>query len=237
MKKTAAIATALLLATNLTAQAQAPAAIPAPIPAAIPPAVAAPTTPAAPTESSAEAPVLPEQLEKTFYKYANYDAEYVISLPEAPTVKTIWEEDISEETPYEGASSENSAIGEIATYTRVDPITGQKFDVQIHFLKADPDFIATINEEALKKAFDEEYLTTPLENKKFTFTVDPVTTLKRAFITGFSTDSKGNHFFNAKYYLTGRQSVQEIKILFSVESKTYGDYYKAISKSITYRPL
>jgi len=178
-----------------------------------------------------------------FYKYAHNDAEYTVLLPEAPSVKTIWPDGTTEKNPYMKISPESGAAGEIATFKRVDTDTGESFEVKITFLKAEHDFLATLTRKGMHDVLENDFKGTaldmkePLKNKTLDFSMGAKSGMKWATISGFTTDDDNSSLYNVEHYLTGQQSILVIKIQYSLENKIFADYYKALTDSITYRPL
>jgi hypothetical protein len=186
-----------------------------------------------PAPASAPAPAAaPASVAKTkFYKYAQNDAEYSIMLPEAPRVATIWADEGN--VPYLEKPPQEGALGEIATFRRVDVITEDTFDVKITFLKADQDFLAGLTEEKMKAALEGDYKDTKLDNKNLYYSAS-ANALKWATISGFTIDKNSHPFYHAEHYLTGRQSIMVIKVQYSVENKEFGEYYKTLTDNIAY---
>ena len=179
---------------------------------------------------------LPAQSAKapsTYYNYAHDEAEYSVMLPEAPTVKTIWAES-PETTPYiDNPPNENTAIGELATFKRVDIDTEEMFDAKITFIKARQSFLDGLTQEKIKAMLEKRFKSTPLENPKFTFSAGKGP-LKWATLSGFALDSHHHPAFSTIHYLTGQQSILVIQIMYSIENKTFQDYYDNLVNSITY---
>jgi hypothetical protein len=170
-----------------------------------------------------------------FYKYAHNDAEYSVMLPEAPRVETIWAE--SKDVPYLDKWPKEGALGEVATFRRVDVETEDSFDVKITFLKADDAFLKHLTKEKMQAAIKKDFMGVRLDNAKFDFLVNDDNTLKWATLTGFSVDKNNHPFYNAEHYLTGQQSILVVKVQYSVENKIFQDYYKRLSENITYHAL
>ncbi len=166
------------------------------------------------------------------YTYAHNEAEYSILLPEAPTVKTVWAEP-GKHIPYLEKPSKDSALGEVATFKRVDIETEDTFEAKITFLRADHDFLQNLNEEKIKKILEDEYKNSPLSDGTFNYSAS-AGPLKWATLTGFSVDRNGHPAFNALHYLTGQQSILVVQVAYSVEDKAFQDYYKNMVDSITY---
>jgi hypothetical protein len=186
--------------------------------------------PAAQAETAMFTPLTP-----TTYNYANDEAEYSLVLPEAPTVATIWEESVETKAYLENPPDDGAALGEIATFKRVDIDTEEVFDVKITFLKARPFFLRALKEKKIKKMLENQYRDVPLTNKEFTFSPG-AETLKWAALSGFTLDAHKHPLFSATHYLTGRQSIQVVQVTYSIENKAFDDYYKALVDSITYSP-
>jgi hypothetical protein len=165
------------------------------------------------------------------YTYAHNDAEYSVTLPEAPTVETIWAD--ATHIPYLEKPPTVGALGEVATFKRVDIQTGEQFEVTITFLRASHDFLDGLTEEKIKAAIEKDIKSEHLTGQKFAFSTGKGA-LKWATMTGFMPD-KGKHpTYREEHYLTGLQSILVIKIKYNVENETFQGYYKTLTDSITY---
>ncbi|MFH1158114.1 MAG: hypothetical protein V1721_04425 [Pseudomonadota bacterium] len=167
-----------------------------------------------------------------YYNYAHNEAEYSVTLPEAPTVKTIWAEE--GDVPYLRNPPKYGAVGEIATFKRVDINTEDSFEVNIYFLRADKEFLSWLNEERMKKVLKSGYSKILMSDGNLAFS-EGNGGLKWASLTGFSVE-RNRPIFNAMHYLTGQQSIQVIRIRYSVENGIFQEYYETLIKSISYLP-
>lgn len=172
--------------------------------------------------------------EAKYYKYAHSEAEYIIALPEAPRVETIWAN--TENIPYLPDRPKDGAIGEVALFERVDPDTDDFFEAKIIFLKAKRGFLAELDEKKIKETLKNEYKAVPLTHENSTFS-EGKGSLKWGTLTGFSVDRNNRPIFNATHYLTGQQSIMIVKIAHTLQNKTFQKYYKALIDSITYHPM
>ena len=129
--------------------------------------------------------------------------------------------------------NESAAIGELATFKRADIDTEEMFDAKITFIKAKRSFIDGLTEEKIKDILQKRFKKTPLENPKFTFSAG-TGPLKWATFSGFTLDPHHHPAFTAIHYLTGQQSILVIQVMYSIESKTFQDYYDNLVNSITY---
>ena len=59
-------------------------------------------------------------------------------------------------------------------------------------------------------------------------------TLKWATFSGFALDAHNHPAFCAIHYLTGQQSILVVQVMYSIENKTFQDYYDHLVRSITY---
>jgi len=171
-----------------------------------------------------------------YYKYIHNDGEYSVMLPEAPRVKTIWAE--AGNIPYLDSPPTEGAIGEIATFRRVDIAREDVFEVRITFLKADKKFLENLTEEKMKESLIADYQNTPLENMRAGYSENATKTLKWATIGGFSIDKKTNRpYYNAEHYLSGKQSILVVQVRYNVENREFGEYYRKLSENITYQAM
>lgn len=171
--------------------------------------------------------------EVPFYKYANNEAEYSVALPEAPTVETIWagERDI----PYIENPPQNGSLGEIATFKRVDMETEDSFDVTITFLKANRNFLLSLNEEKIKETLQNELKRDLLNDAKFTYSAsEGAGSLKWGALTGFTIAKNNQPLFHAMHYLTGQQSILVVKVVYNIDNPVFQGYYKNLVENITY---
>jgi hypothetical protein len=168
------------------------------------------------------------------YPYANNEGEYVVTLPEAPTVETIW--GFSKDIPYLRNHPKDGAIGEIATFERRDPETEDIFKVKITFLKTDSDFLTDLDEPKIQEMVKAQYKDIPLNRETFTLSRGS-STLKWATLTGFSVDQHNLHTFNALHFLTGKRSILTIQVWYSIQNKNFQKSYDDLIKSVIYHPL
>jgi len=174
-----------------------------------------------------------EMAQTAYYNYAHDDAEYSVMLPEAPRVKTIWEESPDTTAYLENPPSENSALGELAIFRRLDMDTEEVFEVKITFLKAKQSFLEGLTKEKIQAMLAKQYTGTPLDNAQFAFSPG-AGTLKWATFSGFTLDTHHHPAFAAIHYLTGQQSILVVQVLYSLENKGFQEYYKKLVDSITY---
>lgn len=168
-----------------------------------------------------------------YYNYAHDEAEYSLNLPEAPNVRTIWLPS-AETSPFlKSPPSDHAALGEVATFKRTDIDTEETYDVKITFLRARQNFLEDLNEEKIRHILTKEYSEMALTNESFTMS-GGVGMLKWATLSGFTLDSHHHPAFCAIHYLTGFQSILVIQAKYSIENKTFQDYYKHMIDSITY---
>lgn len=170
-----------------------------------------------------------------YYKYAHNNAEYSVMLPEVPRARTIWAEDGN--VPYLDQAPARGAIGEVATFRRVDVETEDSFDVRITYLQADSAFLASLTKEKMLAALEKGLQGPPLENKKQGYSAGSNKALKWASISGFSVDKSNRPFYNALHYLTGLESILVIQVRYSIENKVFAEYYHRLASSIIYQPL
>lgn len=165
------------------------------------------------------------------YKYANADAEYILSLPDAPLGETIWAQD--GKVPLIDNPPKYGAVGEYAVLKRVDPETNDIFEVRITFVKADRDFLLNLNEEKIREELQKLIYDSGLQEVKFSFSKG-TDTLKWGTYSGFSVSRNNDILYNIAHYLAGQESVMTVKVTYSVQNPTFNQYYKDFAKSITY---
>jgi len=165
------------------------------------------------------------------YKYAYAEAEYLVTLPDAPTGETIWAQD--GHVPYIDKPPKYGAVGEIARLKRMDPDTGDIFEVKITFVKADREFLVGLTEDSIKDTLQKELADVHLQNAKFNMSKG-VDTLKWGTYSGFSVSQNNDILYNIAHYLVGLNSVMVVKVAYNVQNAQFNEYYKALSKSITY---
>lgn len=168
-----------------------------------------------------------------YYDYAHDEAEYSVSLPDAPTVKTIWQESPETKIFLHHPSTDHAALGEVANLKLVDIDTEEVFEVQIMFLRATPTFLEDLTDERIKHMLTKKFSEVALSNEKFSVS-DGAATLKWATLSGFVLDAHHHPAFYALHYLTGLQSILVIQVKYSIENKTFQEYYNHLVNSITY---
>ncbi|MCC7036220.1 MAG: hypothetical protein IT560_02820, partial [Alphaproteobacteria bacterium] len=144
-------------------------------------------------------------IDKGTYTYIHNEAEYSIDLPDAPVGVTIWA-DQKDPIPFLENPPKFGAIGEIARVRRVDIDTGDTYETEITFLKAERDFLLSMTEERMKEELEKIYKDISLDNKQETFSAGS-DTLKWATLTGFTVDESNNLMFNSSHYIMGLQSI------------------------------
>lgn len=175
------------------------------------------------------APLAPAQAQ---YTYIHNEGEYSVMLPDAPIGQTIWANQ-AEPIPYLDEPGKFGSLGEIATLTRMDPDTGDIFDVQITFLKADRPFLLSLTEEKVKELLQETLKDTKLEAVKSDYAAGS-RTLKWGTMTGFSVDKKNSLLYNSVHFLTGLETLTVIRIKYNAENKDYTEMYKDLKSSIKF---
>ena len=165
------------------------------------------------------------------YKYANAEAEYVIELPDAPTGRTIWAQD--GDVPFILNAPKYGAMGEVATLKRVDLSTGDIFDVEIIFVKADRDFLLSLTEADVEKELRDRLSVLHLQNDRFRMSKGK-DTLKWGTYSGFSVSRSNEILYNIAHYLTGLESVMLVRVSYNVHNETFNSYYKTLAKSIQF---
>lgn len=201
--------------------AAAPAATPAP----------AASKPAAAKPAAAKTPAA-KQLPKG-YTYAHPDAEYSITLPEAPVAITIWGDNPDMPVPLLDNPPKFGAVGETATFKRVDIETGDVFEVTIVLVKADREFLSSVTRKKIEEYLEAQMSNQQLDGKKQSFSAG-TGTLKWGTLSGFSVDNNNALFYNIMHYITGVDSVMTVKVKYNVENKTFQQYYEDLSGSIKY---
>lgn len=238
------------------AAAPAPAAVPAPAAPAVetPAAVATPEPVAAPTATIPDAAPLPAEADAAptaatdsaapvkppaantppipRYTYMTNESEYLIDLPEAPVATTIWG-DQKEPIPFLEKPPRFGTVGEVATYRRINEVTGEYIDVTITYLKADRDFLLTRTPENMQQALESSMKNVLLDDKKFKYAAGSGT-VKRMMMTGFSIDKNNNALYNAIYFLTGNSSIMVIRVQYNIENIDFNAQYQQMASSIKY---
>jgi hypothetical protein len=166
------------------------------------------------------------------YIYVHNEAEYSIELPDAPHGTTIWA-DQEEPVPYLEKPPKYGMLGEHATMRRANVDTGDIFDVDITFLKADRDFLLSLTKEKLMETLKDLYKETPLDNPEEHYS-QGTDTLKWATLTGFTVDSTNSLHYNAAHYLVGLETIMVIKVNYTVENEQFQKWYDVLAKSIKY---
>lgn len=174
-------------------------------------------------------------IQKGTYTYIHNEGEYSVDLPDAPVGVTIWA-DQKEPIPFLEDPPKYGTLGEVATVKRVDLDTGDVFEVECIFMKAERDFLLSMTKEKMLDALDESYSDVRLDNKQVSFSSGS-DTLKWATMTGFTVDQSNNLLFNASHYLTGLQTLIVIKTKYNVENKLFQSYYNQMQQSIKYKGL
>jgi hypothetical protein len=204
---------------------------------------AQPTTPDQPAAAQPGAPVQGSTVETDpdqkptkslpYYSYAHDEAEYSVSLPDAPTVSTIWQETPDTKAFLRRPPTDHAALGETATYKLVDIDTEEVFDVQIYFLRAAPEFLAELSDRKLKSMLTKKFSEVTLSDEKFSIS-NGAGLLKWAQLSGFVLDAHHHPAFYALHYLTGTQSILVIQVKYSIENKKFEEYYTHMINSIAY---
>lgn len=166
------------------------------------------------------------------YTYLHNEGEYSIELPDAPVGRTIWA-DQKDPIPFLEDPGKFGSLGEIATMRRTDPDTGDYFDVEVTFLKADRPYLLGLNEEKLMSFLKEAMKDTRLEAMKTTYSPGSGT-LKWATMTGFSVDDKNTLLYNSTHFLTGFDTITLIKIKYTAENRAYAAMFKDLQGSIKF---
>lgn len=166
------------------------------------------------------------------YTYLHNEGEYSIELPDAPVGRTIWA-DQKEPIPFLEEPGKFGSLGEIATMRRTDPDTGDYFDVEITFLKADRPFLLSLTEEKLTGFLKDAMKDTRLEAQKINYSAGS-DSLKWATMTGFSVDDKNTLLYNATHLVTGFETITLIKIKYTAENRSYSAMFKDLQSSIKF---
>lgn len=174
-------------------------------------------------------------IDKGTYTYIHNEAEYSVDLPDAPNGYTIWA-DQKDPIPFLEDPPKYGTLGETAIVKRVDLDTGDTFETEIIFLKAERDFLLSMTKEKMLDALDNIYADVRLDNKQVSYSPGS-DTLKWATMTGFTVDQSNNLLFNAAHYLTGLQTILVIKTKYNVENKIFQGYYNQLQQSIKYKGL
>lgn len=174
---------------------------------------------------------LPQAAHAATYKYAHAEAEYIVELPEAPLAETIWAQ--NRNVPYVENPPKYGALGEVATFKRVDPSNGEIFSVVITFVKSDRDYLLSLEEDKIKEILKKDLSDVMLEDAKFSFSKG-TDTLKWATLAGFSVDKNNAVLFNTEHFLVGEGSIMVVRITYSVGNTLFTQYYKTLANSITY---
>lgn len=194
---------------------------------------------AAPAQAAAPAPEQAAQAPETtvaghtYYNYAHNESEYSVKLPEAPMVRTIWEEGPDTDPYMKYPPADDAALGEVATFKRVDIDTEESFDVKITFIKARLSFLQDLDEQKIKNMLMKQYSDMTMTNENFTMSQGSGT-LKWATLSGFALDAHNHPAFCAIHYLVGQQSILVVQVMYSIENKVFQDYYEHLVNSITY---
>ena len=165
------------------------------------------------------------------YIYLHTEGEYSVELPDAPSSKTIWGDDTK--IPYLENPAKFGPIGEKANLRQVDPQTGDVFNVDITFLKANRDYLLSLTPEKMLDMIYADYNDVPLDNMKPGYAPGS-DTLKWGTLTGYSVGKDNKPMFNATHFLVGVQSIMVVRVQYSVQNTSYNDLYKSLSASIQY---
>jgi hypothetical protein len=166
------------------------------------------------------------------YVYIHNDAEYSIDLPEPPKASTIWA-DQEDPIPFLDNPPKYGFVGEHAWLKRADNDTGDVFNVDITFLKADRDFLLSLTKDKMIGSLKDLYKDVSLDNEEEHYSAG-TDTLKWATITGFSVDKGNSLHYNAVHYLSGLDSIMVIRVDYNVENTTFQKWYDTLAKSIKY---
>ncbi|MDD9900357.1 MAG: hypothetical protein OXT65_05215 [Alphaproteobacteria bacterium] len=165
------------------------------------------------------------------YKYVHAEGEYMIELPDAPTADTIWAHKVR--VPYLDTPPKFGNVGEYVTFRRVDPDTGDVFDVEIKFIKAPRAFLASLKVPEIQEHLRRELKELRLHNEKMDVSVGS-DTLKWGIYSGFSVNEHNEKLYNIVHFLVGQESMTIVKVRFGIINKTYGEYYKTLANSIKF---
>ena len=172
------------------------------------------------------------QKETPFVRYSPAEGEYSLVLPEAPSAETLWGRQ-GKTLPFIGDPPFFGAVGEKASFQQTDRNTGDTFDVSVTFIKANKEFLKTLNQQKMISDLEAGFKGMTLDRREEKFTAGS-DTLKWATLTGFNISTDNSLTFHAAHYLAGLESISVIKMSFAIENKTYQSYYDKINKSITY---
>lgn len=165
------------------------------------------------------------------YTYLHSEGEYSVDLPEAPRSTTIWAD--KGDIPYLSDAPAFGSLGEIATYRRVDPETGDFFDAKITFVKAEKDALLKLTEDGIKQILENDFSALKLDSKQVSVSAgDPP--LKWGVLTGVSVDPSNRILFNTEHFITGLGSITVIRVQYSAENKTFESQYQDLVKSIKF---
>ncbi len=166
------------------------------------------------------------------YNYVHNDSEYSVELPDAPKGTTIWA-DQPDPIPYLDNPPKYGMVGEHAVVKRADADTGDIFAVDITFLKADRDFLLSLDKEKMIGVLKDIYKDAKMDDQEGHFSAG-TDTLKWATMTGFTVDKANSLHYNAAHYLSGLDTIMVIQIDYNVENKQFQKYFDALTKSIKY---
>jgi hypothetical protein len=181
----------------------------------------------APAATATAAPAIP------MARYAATEGEYSILLPEAPTVATIWPGSGLPSTLGVDAPADSPSLGETATYRRVDGDTGENIAVTVTTLKATPASLESLTQEKITAILESQVADLSLEKKDVSFSGGSKT-LKWGILTGYEIDAQQRITFHAVHYLSGLQSMNLVRIAFSLENRRFKADYETIGRSIKY---
>lgn len=168
-----------------------------------------------------------------YYNYAHSDAEYVVSLPDAPLVETIWAGVEDKPVPHLTDPPSYGAVGETAKLTMREPLLDTIFDVKITLLRASQDFLLELERTKMYETLETEMDNIPIDDTSVNFSAGS-STLKWLKLSGLGEDAKGNPIIREAHYLVGQRTIMIMTVTYSVESKTYQDHYKKLAESIRF---
>lgn len=174
--------------------------------------------------------LLPAQAALADYDYAYSDGEYVVTLPEAPKVETIWRTDAN--IPYldAGTIPDEAALGEIAQFYRRDLAGNGFFRFRATTIKADPKFLERLTRDNIQTLLADEFRNQALRNKKFSYS-EGSATLKWGTARAVSSEA-GKRTFNTAHLLAGLRTLTVIRIEYTPDNGVYDGYFKLIDGSI-----
>lgn len=185
------------------------------------------------TPAFAEAPSKPAAT--GYYNYANNEAEYSVQLPEAPSVTSIWaaNDDTKKYMDDPVPIDAGSFLGETAIVHRVNVDTEDEYNLKITFLKARPDFLASLNDERIRDILEAKMKDVQMQDKTF-HASSSKGPLKWISLSGFTFDKNHHPAYSAIHYLTGQQSILVIEVQYSIQDENFRNYYKQMVDNINY---